>query len=256
MENRSSAPPNPPTGLEDDAGGAVGASNGEAGTALVHPPKSSSVATVGARFFDAGGDVTGADQSRPTSFAVKVSGTFIIEVAVVDDVGGAGSGGSSGTFHALPPHSSMLGGSILATVEVVVETLGFGSGSGGSGLDMLKAAFKSFSGLDQLGARGAGGGIGGRGSSIPNGSLGTDAGCGVGGRGSSSPNGSLETDGGGGAAVGVAEAKPVKSESNPFDEVDGARACGAGRDDGLAGGGDAILSKMLPPLTEELREVT
>ena len=254
MENsRSSAPPKLADGLEEGTDGAaeevvvvvVGA-NGEAGTALVHPPKSSSAATVGAMFFAAGVDVEGSGHPEPISFAVKVSGTFIIEAAVVDDDGGAaGSGsGGSGVLHALPPHSSMPAtGSMFARLEAAGVMLGLVSGGGGSGLEMLKAVFKSASGLaaqpDACGAV-----------------CGAD--CGAGDMGSSTPNGSADRDedaGGVGKAMGLAEAKLVKSESMPLDENDGARGWGAGGGLG-ARGGDAIRSKILPPLTEEVREVT
>lgn len=71
LENRSSDPPNPPAGL----GGAVFVVE-DTGAALAQPPKSSSSVTEGAGGLDAVGE---APQPAPTSLAVSVSGSFIIE---------------------------------------------------------------------------------------------------------------------------------------------------------------------------------
>lgn len=121
FENKSSAPPpNPPAGL-------VEAVVEETGAALSQPPKSSSVATVGAGLGDGTPQPPG-----EMSFAVIVSGTFIIS-AVEGAAGATGSG--SGLDHALlpPPHGSMLDGSMLAVtagVDAEGEIAGLGAGAG------------------------------------------------------------------------------------------------------------------------------
>ena len=68
LEKRSSDPPNPPDLLFVLVVGL------ETGAALAQPPKSSSAATVGAGLEAVR---LGAPQPWPTSFGVKVSGTFI-----------------------------------------------------------------------------------------------------------------------------------------------------------------------------------
>lgn len=121
FENKSSAPPpNPPAGL-------VEAAVEETGAALSQPPKSSSVATVGAGLGDGTPQPPG-----EMSFAVMVSGTFIIS-AVEGAAGAAGSG--SGLDHALPPppHGSMLDGIMLAVtagVDAEGEVTGLRAGAG------------------------------------------------------------------------------------------------------------------------------
>lgn len=69
-----------------------------AGVGSAHPPKSSSAATAGAGLV-AG---EGAPQPLPMSFAVKVSGTFIADVAFEAAAGGDGSA----MLHAFPPQGS------------------------------------------------------------------------------------------------------------------------------------------------------
>lgn len=71
MEKRSSDPPNPLDLLF-----VLVEVGWETGAALAQPPKSSSAATVGAGLEAA---ALGAPQPWPTSFGVKVSGTFIID---------------------------------------------------------------------------------------------------------------------------------------------------------------------------------
>lgn len=118
LENKSSAPLNPPAGL--GGGALVVVVAAETGAALVQPPKSSSVATVGAGFEVAAGEEAWAPQPPPKSFGVSVSGTFM------DDDGGA-AGAGSGVLHAFPPHGSMVAGSALATLAVTGDAAGFGA---------------------------------------------------------------------------------------------------------------------------------
>lgn len=168
LENKSSAPANPPTGL-------VVATGDELGTALAHPPKSSSEVTVGSGF-----EEDAAPQPVPMSLAVRVSGTFIIEAV---DVTGGSEGAGSGVVHALSPQGSMVDERRLVAVAVVLVTsvVGTNDGSGfGSGLERLKADLKSCSGDVWL----AGWGVG------------LDGGAGVVPR----PNGSKDRDDGGGEA--------------------------------------------------------
>lgn len=199
------------------------------GTALAHPPKSSSAATVGAGL-DTVLDAAGAPQPAPMSLAVNVSGTFIIEAAVEEE-GAAGAG--SGVLHALLPQGSIFAENILVTVDVVADTSGFGAG-GGSGLERLKAELKSCCVDVQLGGCGAGFAAGG-------GEL-------------ASPNGSLDTeDDGGGFGFAGADLKLENPKSRPLEEIDEVRGWGLGR-----GGLEGVvrLSNRLPPLMEEVREVT
>lgn len=91
------------------------------GAALVHPPKSSSAATVGVGL--------GAPQPWPMSLAVKVSGTFIAE-ETFDGAGRAGSGAGSGVLHALPPQGSRLADIILAAAAVATGNSGFAGAEG------------------------------------------------------------------------------------------------------------------------------
>lgn len=221
LENRSSAPPNPPAGLE----GAlvvvvVVVVVDEMGAALAHPPKSSSAATVGAGLEPA--DKAGAPQPAPISLAVRVSGTFIIEA---EAAGAAGAG--SGVLHALPPQGSMvLGGSTLATEEVVLATDGFGAGAGAGAGVRLKADFNSCCGEVDVNADGGETAAGGAGA------------------GEESPNKSSDKgDLGGLGFGGGGDAKLVKPASRPFDEIDAVRDCGFG------GGtvGEVRLSNRLPP---------
>ena len=162
LENKSSAPPNPPAGLDEAFLLVVVVVDG-IGAALAHPPKSSSAATVGAGLEPA--ERAGAPQPPPTSLAVSVSGTFIIE-----DGAGAAAGAGSGVPQALPPHGSMVvGGSTLATDAVVLAGFGAGAGAG----VRLKADFSSCCG--EVDANGGGGetaaGAAGAGEENPNKSL-------------------------------------------------------------------------------------
>lgn len=193
---------------------------GEVGTALAHPPKSSSAATVGAGFEAALED--GTPQPAPMSLAVNVSGTFIID-SVLEGTGGAGSG----VLQASAPQG--FAENMLVAVEVAAETSAFGGGTG-LGLERLKADFKSGCGDFQPGGCGAGLGAEGGGLLRPNGSLDGDDWkvCAV------------------FAGVGL-----VNTEPRPLEDTDAVRCCGWG---GRLG--DVRLSNKLPPLMEEVREVT
>lgn len=103
LEKRSSDPPNPPDLLFVLV--EVGL---ETGAALAQPPKSSSAATVGAGLEAA----LGAPQPWPTSFGVKVSGTFIMDAG--ESAAESGDGAGSGVLHAFPPHGSRLPAIMLA----------------------------------------------------------------------------------------------------------------------------------------------
>lgn len=96
LAKRSSPPPKPPDLplLELLFPFLIGAGVGSA-----HPPKSSSAATAGAGLAVAG---EGSPQPLPMSFAVKVSGTFIADVAFEAAAGGDGSA----MLHAFPPQGS------------------------------------------------------------------------------------------------------------------------------------------------------
>lgn len=121
---------------------------GDIGAALVQPPKSSSAATVGAGLDDALGEV-GAPQPAPRSFAVSLSGSFIMEDEPV--VGGVGVG--SGVFQALPaPQGSMEAAEnmLFGAAAVVVGAAGLGAG----GL-RLNADFRSCCGEVAMGGGGA-----------------------------------------------------------------------------------------------------
>lgn len=107
----------------------------ETGAALAQPPKSSSAVTVGAGFDAA----LGAPQPAPTSFAVRVGGTCIMDVA-----GSAGPGAGSGVFHAFVSKGSRLAASMLdGTAGVVVAVGGSALGAWGAGDVRLKADFIS-----------------------------------------------------------------------------------------------------------------
>lgn len=97
MEKRSSFVGNPPVGLDVEPGLLL-RPGGAAVGALAHPPKSSSAETVG------WGLGAGFPQADPRSFAVIVSGTFMLIVLA----GAFGSGGGSGVLHASLPHGSIL----------------------------------------------------------------------------------------------------------------------------------------------------
>lgn len=122
----------------------------ETGAALSQPPKSSSAVTVGA-------GLAAAPHPEPTSFAVSVAGTFIIEAA--DGAAGA-AGSGSGALHALPPpHGSMLDESMLA-LTAGVETAGvsgwaLGRGGGGEGLRLNADFISSWGDLAAAGGGGA-----------------------------------------------------------------------------------------------------
>lgn len=155
FENKSSAPPNPPAGFVALVTPPPPTPPPpETGAALSQPPKSSSPDIVGAGF-------EGAPQPAPTSFAVRVSGTFIMEAG--DAVAAAPAGSGSGVLHAFPPpHGSMVEERMLA-VTVGVDTLdgsGLGSGLGAGGGDgfRLNADFISSWGdaMDMVGGGGGG----------------------------------------------------------------------------------------------------
>ncbi len=134
LEKRSSDPPNP----LDDLLFVVVELVLETGAALAQPPKSSSAATVGVGLEAA----VGAPQPLPTSFGVKVSGTFImdaVEGAAADDEAG------SGVLHALPPHGSRLPDIMLAVAVLAALVLGALGGAGGciGGAEILNADFIS-----------------------------------------------------------------------------------------------------------------
>lgn len=204
----------------------------EMGAALVHPPKSSSAATVGAGLELA--DKAGAPQPAPMSLAVRVSGTFIIEAEGAGAAGAAGAG--SGVLQALPPQGSMVvGGRTLAT-DAVLATEGLEAGAGAGAGVRLKADFKSCCGEVDVNAGG-------------------DTAAGAAGAGEESPNKSSDKgDLGGLGFGGGGDAKLVNPASKPFDEIDAVRDCGFG------GGtvGDVRLSKRLPPAlpTEAVGEDT
>jgi len=102
------------------------------GAALVHPPKSSSGATVAAVVVDT---VAGAPHPAPMSLEVNLSGILIMsadERVVVVVVGGGrgaatgGAGVESGVLHALPPQGSMLAEeNMLVTFDVDVVGAAF-----------------------------------------------------------------------------------------------------------------------------------
>lgn len=217
LEKRSSDPPKPPAGLvELTPLPAVGP--GEMGAALAQPPKSSSAATVGAGL-DAG---LGAPQPFPTSLAVNVSGTFIIDAA--EGAGGAGAGAvtGSGVLHALPPHGSIM----PAAAAVAVGTAGLGGADGcGEGLVRLKADCISCCGEVTAGLGGAArvaGAVGGE----------------------ESPNKSFERDDEGGLGLalgGGGDVNPPKPKSWELDDMDAVRDWGFDADMG-----EAKLSKRSP----------
>lgn len=108
----------------------------DTGAALAQPPKSSSSVTEGAGGLDVVGE---APQPAPTSLAVSVSGSFIIE----DGLEGAGAAGSgSGVLHAFEPHGSIAAGLRLGMEVVVLTGLG-GSAGLGAGLLRLNAELRS-----------------------------------------------------------------------------------------------------------------
>lgn len=173
----------------------------EIGAALVHPPKSSSAATVGACFEPPDVEAV-APQPAPMSLAVRVSGTFII-----DGPEGSAAGAGSGVLQALPPpQGSMLAGSALAIDAVVADMLDFGAADTGAGTGglRLKAAFSSFCGEIAVGAGGE------------------DTLDGATGAGDDSPKRSLDNDedGGGFGLDGGGDAKLVNPESKPLEEID------------------------------------
>lgn len=179
----------------------------ETGAALVQPPKSSSAVTVGAGF-DA---VLGAPQPAPTSFAVRVAGTCIMEVA-----GSAGPGAGSGVFHAFVSKGSMPAESMLGGTAEVVVAGGSTLGAGGAGDVRLNADFISSWGE---GTAGFGGDA----------CLGGDAGFGRdaddSGGGDDKPSRSFaKEDGLCCAGLVVGDAKFVKSWSKPLEEIDAVRA--------------------------------
>jgi len=112
LENKSSFPPNPP-GLP--------VPRPEAGAALVHPPKSSSDTTVGVDLVFITG---GAPQPLPMSFAVNVSGTFMVAGWALEAEMG------SGVLQASLPHASKLAENMLLTLVAVVA-IGCGTGWAG-----------------------------------------------------------------------------------------------------------------------------
>lgn len=214
FENKSSAPPNPPAGFVAlvTPPPPTPPPPPETGAALSQPPKSSSPDIVGAGF-------EGAPQPAPTSFAVRVSGTFIMEAG--EGVATAPAGSGSGVLHALPPppHGSMVEERMFA-VTAGVDTLdgsGLGSGLGAGGGDelRLKADFISSWG-DAMDMGGGGGG----------------AAVVVGG-GDERPKRSSEADGAGGCGLlccgfcgggcGGGDAKPVKPMSCPREENESLR---------------------------------
>lgn len=173
-------------------------------------------------------DGDGAPQPAPISLAVRVSGTFIIDAAVVVVEGAGGAG--SGVDQALPPpQGSMLAGRALA-IDAVDAAGAWGLGGGGA--LMLKAELSSCCGDEMTG--------GGDGDATAAGAGGGD----------DRPNRSFDRDddGGGFGLVGGGEAKPPNPESNPLEEID------VVRDWGLAGGmvGEVRLSNKLPPPPVEM----
>lgn len=224
MEKRSSAPPNPPAGL--DAGVVVVVFVvevvvvDETGAALAQPPKSSSAVTVGV-------GLGAAPQPAPISLAVSVSGTFITGEEV--DAAGAGSGAGSGVFHALPPQGSMLAENMLLD-EVVVAAGTAGLGAGTVGPERLKADFISCCGETEAGWGGAAVGAGG---------------------GEERPKRSLDKDDDGGLGLVVGEAKPPNPKSCPFDEMEVVRDCGLGAD--MVG---EVKPSKKPPPAEPVGDVT
>lgn len=157
---------------------------------------------------------------EPTSFAVSVSGTFIIEAA--DGAAGA-AGPGSGALHALspPPHGSMLDESMLA-LTAGVETAGvsgwaLGAGGGGEGL-RLNADFISSWG-DFAGGGGAAAVVGGGDDRPKRSSVADGAGGGEGLLGCRGFDGCCCCGGGGGGG----DANPVKPKSCPKEENESLR---------------------------------
>lgn len=125
--NKSSFPPNPPVDLDPPVDWLLLVAVG----ALAQPPKSSSAATVGVGFVEEDCEVP---HPAPTSFAVSVSGTFIME-----DVWG---GGDVVSFepHAFPPQGFIaLVESIFIALLDVVAGGDFAVGCWGE--DKLKTEF-------------------------------------------------------------------------------------------------------------------
>lgn len=206
---------------------------GETGAALVHPPKSSSAATVGVGL----AVELGAPQPLPMSLAVKVSGTFIIDEAEGAAGAGAGAGSGSGVFQALPPQGSIM----PAAAAVAAGTSGLGGAFGCSdGLVRLNAEFISCCGEVTAGLGGGAGAV---------------AAAGAGG-GEESPKRSFERDDDGGGGVGFAglggggEVNPPKPRSCECDEMEVVRDCCLGADMG-----EVKLSKR-SPLADPEGEVT
>lgn len=93
--------------------------------------------TEGAGGLDAVGE---APQPAPTSLAVSVSGSFIIEEGW--EGAGAAAGSGSGVLQAFEPHGSIAAG-LRPGIEVVVLT-GLGGSAGlGAGLLRLNAELRS-----------------------------------------------------------------------------------------------------------------
>lgn len=193
LEKRSSDPPNPPAGLVELFEVEVGPE--ETGAALVHPPKSSSAATVGAGL-DAALDIP---QPPPISLAVSVSGSFIIDAPEAAGGEETGAGAGSGVFHALPPQGSIM--PAAATVAAGACGLG-GIGGWKEGLERLKAELISCCGGTAVGLGGAAGARGGE----------------------ERPKRSLERDDDGGLGFeglgGGGEANPPKPKSCEFEEIE------------------------------------
>lgn len=109
----------------------------DTGAALVQPPKSSSAVTVVDCFEEV--LVLEAPQPAPMSLGVRVAGTCIIEAGE----GSAGAGAGSGVSHALLSKASRLEVSMLGGTAEVVVAGGSSLGSGGAGVERLKADFIS-----------------------------------------------------------------------------------------------------------------
>lgn len=109
----------------------------ETGAALAQPPKSSSSATEGAGGLDAEADEE-APQPAPTSLAVSVSGSFIIEEGWE-----AGGAAGSGSLQAFEPQGSMAAELRLAMGAAVLTGCGGGAAGLGAGLLRLNAELRS-----------------------------------------------------------------------------------------------------------------
>lgn len=192
------------------------------GMALAHPPKSSSSETAGAGLVLG----TGAPHPLPTSLAVRVSGTFIVE-----DICFAGWAGS-GAPHALPPQGSI---ALVESMFVTLEVLTGGDvavGFGGGGEERLKME----SMLDCWGAC-AGAAVGAGGEAIGGGE---------------ERKSKADVDVLGGAAGDFAEPRvaPIRSKLFP-EEIEVFLVCWS-----FGPNSDGAESKNPPPLSAEEGEVS